>query len=95
VYNRPGREARGITLRFSFGTASTPAPVVERYKDRVRHWQLWHEPDNPMFWQREDQMQKYTQLLRLFIAAEEDGSQLASFIWAGCRGRCRLIERSV
>jgi hypothetical protein len=38
--------------------------VVNHFKDRVRHWQIWHEPDNPAFWHPEDQMQRYTLLLQ-------------------------------
>jgi hypothetical protein len=38
--------------------------VVQRYKDRVRHWELWHEPDNPAFWQPQDNMRGYVQLLK-------------------------------
>jgi len=38
--------------------------VVDHFKDRIRHWQLWHEPDNPAFWQHQDKMQGYTALLK-------------------------------
>jgi hypothetical protein len=26
------------------------AAVVERYKDRIHHWEVWNEPDLPQFW---------------------------------------------
>ncbi len=38
--------------------------VVDHFKDRVRHWELWHEPDSPDFWQPQDGMQSYVQLLK-------------------------------
>jgi hypothetical protein len=38
--------------------------VVSHFKDRVRHWQIWHEPDSPSFWPPQDQMQRYAALLK-------------------------------
>lgn len=38
--------------------------VVHHFRDRVRHWQIWHEPDNPAFWQPQDHMRGYTSLLK-------------------------------
>lgn len=38
--------------------------VVEHFKNRIRHWQLWHEPDNPNFWQPQDQMRGYTTMIK-------------------------------
>jgi hypothetical protein len=38
--------------------------VVDHFKDRVRHYQIWHEPDSPMFWQPQDQMQTYVRVLK-------------------------------
>jgi len=38
--------------------------MVHRYKDRVRHWQIWQEPDSPAFWQPQNQMRQYVKLLQ-------------------------------
>jgi hypothetical protein len=38
--------------------------VVDHFKDRVRHWELWHEPDSPDFWQPQDNMRSYIKLLQ-------------------------------
>jgi hypothetical protein len=38
--------------------------VVDHFKDRIRHWELWHEPDNPDFWQPQDNMQTYVNLIK-------------------------------
>ena len=38
--------------------------VVDHFKDRVRHWEIWHEPDNPDFWQPQDNMQSYVKLIK-------------------------------
>ncbi len=38
--------------------------VVNHFKKRIRHWEIWHEPDNPAFWQPQDDMHAYVQLLK-------------------------------
>jgi polysaccharide biosynthesis protein PslG len=38
--------------------------VVNRFKDRIRHWEIWHEPDNPAFWIPQDNMQAYGRLIK-------------------------------
>ncbi len=48
--------------------------VVRRYKDRIKYWELWNEPDHSTYWNKQDQMQTYTELLKVFTPAvkEED-----------------------
>jgi len=48
--------------------------VVHRYKDHIRHWEIWNEPDHEVFWQPQDQMRAYTRLLQKAYAElkEED-----------------------
>jgi len=38
--------------------------VVRRYKDRIRYWEIWNEPDHPNYWQPQDDLRVYSQLLR-------------------------------
>lgn len=38
--------------------------VVDRYKDRISHWEIWNEPDNELFWIPQDKMRAYSELLR-------------------------------
>lgn len=38
--------------------------VAGRYKKVVRDWEIWNEPDHPDFWQPQDQMRTYVQLLK-------------------------------
>lgn len=37
--------------------------VVERYRDRVRHWEVWNEPDSPVYWKNQDGLVAYCGLL--------------------------------
>lgn len=38
--------------------------VVEHFNDRVRHWEIWNEPDHENYWRPQDEMASYVQLLR-------------------------------
>ena len=38
--------------------------VVSRYKDRVRHWELWNEPDSPVFWKPKPDAAEFAALLK-------------------------------
>jgi len=46
--------------------------VIERYKDKVKYWELWNEPDSATYWTRHDGLQSYCQLLReVYLAAKK------------------------
>jgi len=38
--------------------------VIGRYKDRVKHWEIWNEPDDEQYFIPQDNMSRYTQLLK-------------------------------
>jgi hypothetical protein len=55
------------------------AEVVRRYKDRVRHWEVWNEPDSPAYWNPQDGLAAYSALLRETAAAvrkEDPGAKV-------------------
>jgi hypothetical protein len=43
--------------------------VVRRYKDRIKYWELWNEPDQRTYWQSQDGMKSYVELLRAVYPA--------------------------
>ena len=46
--------------------------VISRYKDRVKYWEIWNEPDDEQYWTPQDDMVRYTQLLKeAYIKAKE------------------------
>ena len=51
---------------------------MKRFKDRVRYWEIWNEPDHPNYWQPQDGLAAYAALLTKATAAvkEEDPSAL-------------------
>lgn len=50
--------------------------VVHRYKDRVKYWEIWNEPDDAQYWRPQDEMKSYTELLKAVYPAlkKEDPS---------------------
>jgi polysaccharide biosynthesis protein PslG len=49
--------------------AGFAATLVAHFKERIRHWEIWHEPDDPAFWPASDGMASYTALLQETAAA--------------------------
>lgn len=46
--------------------------VIRRYKDQVKYWEIWNEPDSSTYWQQQDGLKSYCQLLKeVYIAAKE------------------------
>ena len=46
--------------------------VIERYKDQVKYWELWNEPDSPTYWKEQDGLKSYCALLKeVYIAAKQ------------------------
>jgi polysaccharide biosynthesis protein PslG len=43
--------------------------VVARYGKFVRHWEIWNEPDNPLFWKPAPDPDAYARLLKWTAAA--------------------------
>jgi hypothetical protein len=48
--------------------------VVSHFKDRIRSWEVWNEPDHPNYWQPQDGLAAYAALLKQSYASikEED-----------------------
>jgi len=46
--------------------------VILRYKDKVKYWEVWNEPDSSVYWARQDGLRKYCGLLKdVYIAAKK------------------------
>ncbi len=43
--------------------------VIGRYKDQVKYWELWNEPDSPTYWNEQDGLKSYCGLLKDVYAA--------------------------
>lgn len=45
------------------------AAVVGHFKDRVKYWEIWNEPDEKTYWIPQDDMKTYTALLKMVYPA--------------------------
>lgn len=46
--------------------------VIRRYKDRVKYWELWNEPDSGVYWAPQDGLSRYCELLKeVYVAAKQ------------------------
>lgn len=46
--------------------------VIERYKGRVKFWELWNEPDSAVYWSPQDGLKSYCALLKEFYPAAKN-----------------------
>lgn len=46
--------------------------IINRYKDRVKHWEVWNEPDSDTYWVPQDGLRSYCKLLKeVYLAAKK------------------------
>ncbi len=46
--------------------------VIRRYKNNVKYWEVWNEPDSPDYWQPQDGLKTYCLLLKdVYLAAKK------------------------
>jgi hypothetical protein len=46
--------------------------VIERYKGKVKYWELWNEPDSAVYWKPQDGLKSYCALLKeVYLAAKK------------------------
>lgn len=46
--------------------------VIERFKDKVKYWEVWNEPDSHIYWDKQDDFKSYCLLLKeVYIAAKK------------------------
>ncbi|MFA5096523.1 MAG: beta-galactosidase, partial [Candidatus Omnitrophota bacterium] len=46
--------------------------LITRYKEKIRHWEVWNEPDSGVYWSRQDGLRSYCRLLKdVYIAAKK------------------------
>ena len=46
--------------------------VIQRYKDQVKYWEIWNEPDSSTYWKQQDSLKSYCLLLKeVYLAAKK------------------------
>lgn len=57
--------------------------VVKRYKKRVKYWEIWNEPDDRLYWQPQDYMKAYTELLKTVTPAIKKADKTSRVVLGG------------
>lgn len=56
IWNSPAPDS-ALFLKYARGVAA-------RYKEKVKYWELWNEPDSPVYWNPQDGLKSYVKLLK-------------------------------
>jgi rhodanese-related sulfurtransferase len=57
--------------------------VVERYKGRVKYWEIWNEPDSPVYWSPQDGLKGYASLLKQVTPALKEVDPRCKIVLGG------------
>ncbi|MCB4757260.1 MAG: hypothetical protein LHV69_09595 [Elusimicrobia bacterium] len=73
-YNKDFGEGENLTwnkMPASFDEfADYVKATVSHFKSRIKHWEIWNEPNHPEYWAHpKDDLKKYTELLRVSYQA--------------------------
>jgi hypothetical protein len=60
--------------------------LVARYKDHIRHWEIWNEPDNTLFWKPKPDGRLYAELLKTAYKAVKDVDPAIKVLTGGVSG---------
>ena len=82
LHRCPSWAGTGVpTSMATFGTFCTAA--VNRYKDRVKHWEVWNEPNLAGFWPPNPNPVSYTNMLKAAYPAIKGADPTSTVISAG------------
>ena len=57
--------------------------VVKRYKNKIKYWEIWNEPDSSIYWQPQDEMKTYLRLLKKTYKAIKEIDPSAKVLLGG------------
>lgn len=60
--------------------------LVSRYKGTVKHWEIWNEPDNALFWKPKPNAREYAELLKVAYKAVKQADPSAKVLSGGVSG---------
>jgi hypothetical protein len=67
--------------------------VVSRYKGKVRYWELWNEPDSPIYWKQQDGLKEYCRLLKQVYTAVKEIDPDCKVLNGGLAGGIASVNR--
>jgi polysaccharide biosynthesis protein PslG len=67
--------------------------VCRRYKDRVKFWEIWNEPDSKVYWEPQDGLVEYVRLLRAAYTVLKRVDPLCSVLNGGLSAGLDSVHR--
>ncbi|MDI6758722.1 MAG: family 1 glycosylhydrolase [Candidatus Omnitrophota bacterium] len=67
--------------------------VVERYKDKIKYWEIWNEPDSSIYWEPQDGLVSYCALLKKVYPAIKEIDPEIKVLNGGLSGGYRSVNR--
>jgi len=67
--------------------------VVKRYKDRIKYWEIWNEPDSHTYWEPQDGLKQYHELLKDTYTAIKKADPDALVLNGGLAGGLSSVNR--
>jgi exo-beta-1,3-glucanase (GH17 family) len=61
--------------------------VVERYKDKIKYWEIWNEPNHEHYWVPQDGLAAYAELLKGAYAVIKAADPSAQVLVGGLTGK--------
>ena len=69
--------------------------VISRYKDQIKYWEIWNEPDSNFYWQPQDDMKIYTELLKKTYEAAKKIDPTCKIVLGGMTNQGYYAIKSV
>lgn len=67
--------------------------VVRRYKDKVKYWEIWNEPDSRIYWDPQDSLKSYCVLLKDVYLALKKADPDCKILNGGFAGGISSVNR--
>jgi len=67
--------------------------VCRRYKDRIKFWEIWNEPDSKIYWEPQDGLVEYVRLLRGAYKVLKHADPLCSILNGGLSAGLDSVNR--
>ena len=57
--------------------------IVEHYKDKIKYWEIWNEPDSEFYWLPQDGLKAYSEVLKKAYAGIKSTDPTAKVLMGG------------
>lgn len=69
--------------------------LLNRYKDSIKYWEIWNEPNSLFYWSPQDDMKTYTELLKKTYSVIKDASPKSYVVLGGLTSEGPFALKSI